>query len=411
MPMLERKMWRLCLALAAFINYGNAKLGCKNMKGEDVDWFAAIKLPPGIDERKGKSFVYFDSTQDGWKMSPEAIDSNKSAIGATINQIYGMDKKNTFTIAYNDDSPVKAVDSNRGHSKGVAAFDADVGFWMIHSIPNFPPLRKYDYPKSGTRFAQSILCLSLSTNALEDLGQYMRYAQVTPFLSNLPDSFKVVAPSLEDVVNKRSLSSADTVFTTIRGIETLNGKKAKGFSKHKKFGADLWYDFIAPNLKTPMAVETWRSGSGKDVGTKCGKKQNVYDVNTVTVLGKTFLNTNDHSKWGVSMDPDVPAVCIGDVNRQVSDIFPSNMYGNATDMMVLHLSGRSTNVVVALFALRIQNSGRRFTGPSADTRIVELEILHINVFSINRRDYQRLPSICPLLKKLNMANNFSSAKG
>ncbi|KIH43783.1 hypothetical protein ANCDUO_26205, partial [Ancylostoma duodenale] len=95
--------------------------------------FAAIKLPPGIDERKGKSFVYFDSTQDGWQMSPEAIDSNKSAIGATISQIYDMDQKNTFTIAYNDDSPVKAVESNRGHSKGVAAFDSDVGFWMVTS--------------------------------------------------------------------------------------------------------------------------------------------------------------------------------------------------------------------------------------------------------------------------------------
>ncbi|KIH61475.1 deoxyribonuclease II [Ancylostoma duodenale] len=233
-------MWKVCLALAAFINYGNAKLGCKNMNGEDVDWFvindtvyghsfcidllhrfAAIKLPPGIDERKGKSFVYFDSTQDGWQMSPEGIDSNKSAIGATISQIYDMDQENTFTIAYNDDSPVKAVYSNRGHSKGVAAFDSDVGFWMVHSIPNFPPLtmvpgvtmstyesiklkvtstivvviralKKYDYPKSGSRFAQSILCLSLSTNALEDIGQYMRFAQVTPFLTNLPDSFKVV---------------------------------------------------------------------------------------------------------------------------------------------------------------------------------------------------------------------------
>ncbi|EYC35768.1 hypothetical protein Y032_0986g3296 [Ancylostoma ceylanicum] len=317
-PTLEQKMWKFCLTIAAFISYGNARLGCKNMNGEDVDWFAAIKLPPGVDERKGKSFVYFDSTQDGWEMSPEAIDSNKSAIGATINQIYGIDKMRTFTIAYNDDSPVKAVDSNRGHSKGVAAFDNDVGFWMVHSIPNFPPLKKYDYPKSGTRFAQSLLCLSLSTNALEDVGQYMRFAQVTPFLSNLPDSFKVVAPSLVDVVNKKSLSNSDTIFTTIRGLETLDGKRARGFSKHKKFGADLWYDFIAPNLKTPMAVETWRSGSGKDVGTKCGKKENVYDVNTVNILGKTFLNTNDHSKWGVSMNRDVPAVCIGDVNRQRS---------------------------------------------------------------------------------------------
>ncbi|EPB76495.1 deoxyribonuclease-2 domain protein [Ancylostoma ceylanicum] len=177
---------------------------------------------------------------------------------------------------------------------------------------------KYDYPKSGTRFAQSFLCLSLSTNALEDVGQYMRFAQVTPFLSNLPASFKVLAPSLVDVVNKKSPSKSASDFTTIRTIVTLNGKKAKGFAKGKKFGADLWYKFIAPNLKTSMAVETWRGGNAEDVGTTCGNKQNVYDVSSVTVLNTTFANSMDHSKWGVSMEQKIPAVCIGDVNRQVS---------------------------------------------------------------------------------------------
>ncbi|KAL6728580.1 hypothetical protein Aduo_010342 [Ancylostoma duodenale] len=311
-------MWRLCLTFVAFINHGNARLGCKNMQGEDVDWFAAIKLPPGADERKGRSFVFFDSTQYGWKRSLQPVDSKKSAIGATISQIYEVDKKKTFTIAYNDDSPVKTVDSGRGHSKGVAAFDSDVGFWMVHSVPNFPPIKKYDYPESGTRFAQSFLCLSLSTNALEDVGQYMRFAHVTPFLSNLPASFEVVAPPLVDVVKKRPLSKSSTDFTTIRTIVTLGGKKAKGFAKSKRFGADLWYKFIAPNLKTSMAVETWRSGSGKDVGTTCGGKQNVYDVSIVSVLNATFPSSKDHSKWGVSMKQMVPAVCIGDLNRQVS---------------------------------------------------------------------------------------------
>ncbi|KIH61477.1 hypothetical protein ANCDUO_08253 [Ancylostoma duodenale] len=68
---------------------------------ETLDWgaktckekmFAAIKLPPGADERKGRSFVYFDSTQYGWKRSLQPVDSKKSAIGATISQIYEVDK-------------------------------------------------------------------------------------------------------------------------------------------------------------------------------------------------------------------------------------------------------------------------------------------------------------------------------
>ncbi|KAK6741594.1 hypothetical protein RB195_009453 [Necator americanus] len=298
--------------------YGDANLGCKNMEGDDVDWFAAIKLPSKGDTLKGKGFVYFDTAQNDWKMSTEPVDSVKSAIGATVNQLYNIDKRNTFTIAYNDDSPVAKAESGRGHSKGVAVFNGEIGFWLIHSVPNFPPIKNYSFPQSGEKYAQSFLCLTLSVDMLEDVGQYMRFAQVTPFLSNLPELHKILAPSLVDVVNKKSLPRSATVFTTIRSIQTLGGKKAEGFSKHKKFDKDLWHDFIAPNLKTSMAVETWRSGGANDVGSQCGMKLDVYDISNVTVLGKSFANSQDHSKWGASMNSEVPAVCIGDVNRQVS---------------------------------------------------------------------------------------------
>ncbi|RCN28119.1 deoxyribonuclease-2 domain protein [Ancylostoma caninum] len=179
----------------------------------------------------------------------------------------------------------------------------------------------YDFPKSGSLNAQSFLCLSLSVNFLDEIGQYMRFAHVAPFLSNLPEFHKIIAPSLVDVVAKRSLPNSATVFKTIRELETLNGTKAKGFSKNKKFGQDLWYNFIAPTLKTSMSVETWRKGSGKDIGSQCSKnkmRQNVYDVEVVKLLEKSFSYSKDHSKWGVSVNANVPAVCIGDINRQES---------------------------------------------------------------------------------------------
>ncbi|RCN23944.1 deoxyribonuclease II [Ancylostoma caninum] len=310
-------MLRALLVFAALASYCSAKIGCKNMKGKDVDWFAAIKLP-NMDENKGFSFVYFDSTQSGWKKSPELINSTDSAIGATINQIYKSDKKRTFTVAYNDDCPGKDVDSGRGHSKGVALFDEKMGFWMLHSVPNFPPIDKYDYPESGSKYAQSFLCLSLDANFLPDIGEYMRFAQVTPFITNLPKYHEALAPVLMSVVNRKSLTRSDTIFTTIRGIQTVDGKKVKAFSKHKKSNFDLWNDFVALNLKTDMAVETWRNGAAKDVGTQCGTDRKVFDITSVTIMNLGYSSSKDHSKWGVSMKEKVPVVCIGDVNRQQS---------------------------------------------------------------------------------------------
>ncbi|KAK6741661.1 hypothetical protein RB195_009498 [Necator americanus] len=312
------EMLLLLSLIVAFNGYAEARLGCKNMRGKDVDWFVAIKLPAREDEMEGRGFVYFDETQLNWKMSPEPIDSVESAIGATVDQLYDMNERSTFAIAYNDNSPKGETGGGRGHSKGVAVFDKKVGFWLIHSVPKFPPINKYSFPRSGEKFAQSFLCLTLSVDMLEDVGQYMRFAQVTPYFFNLPELHEFMAPSLLDVVSKKSLPRSATAFSTIRSIKTLGGKQAEAFSKHKKFGKDLWHDLIAPVLRTPMVVETWRGGSAKDLGTQCHIKQNVYDVNVVSLLGNSFENSQDHSKWGVSMRSGIPAVCIGGINRQVS---------------------------------------------------------------------------------------------
>ncbi|KHJ88595.1 deoxyribonuclease II, partial [Oesophagostomum dentatum] len=294
-------------------------LRCTDLKIIRYFRFVALKLPPRADTSKGYSFVYFDSTQTEWKKSTELINSTKSAIGATVNQIYGKDKGRMFRIAYSDDSPVREAEGGRGHSKGVALFDENTGFWLLHSVPNYPLLNKYGYPVNGTKYAQSFLCLSLDADVLPEIGQYMRFAQVTPFMANLPSFFKKLAPVLQDVVGKKSLGRSDTIYKFSANIKTLEGKEITIFSKHKKFKLDIWHDFIAQTIKAPMAVETWRKGAGKDVGARCDEdKYHVYDITSLVVLGTKYTYTNDHSKWGVSLKKQVPIVCIGDVNRRES---------------------------------------------------------------------------------------------
>ncbi|VDM82948.1 unnamed protein product [Strongylus vulgaris] len=139
LPQEMTKMLWLYLQFLILVSCTSAKLGCKDMDGKDVDWFAVIKLPQGIVDKEGKHFVYIDPQQDNWTLSASPISDKTSAIGATISQFYGINKNNTFAIAYNDNIPgKKTANSQRAHSKGVAVFDAEFGFWMIHSTPNFP---------------------------------------------------------------------------------------------------------------------------------------------------------------------------------------------------------------------------------------------------------------------------------
>uniref|UniRef100_A0A914RU99 Deoxyribonuclease II n=1 Tax=Parascaris equorum TaxID=6256 RepID=A0A914RU99_PAREQ len=74
-------------------------------------------------------------------------------------------------MLYNDEHPeIDKTDSHRGHAKGVAVFNRDSGFWLIHSVPNFPSIRHYAYPPSGYRNGQSFLCITLKSGSLSALG-------------------------------------------------------------------------------------------------------------------------------------------------------------------------------------------------------------------------------------------------
>ena len=57
---------------------------------------------------KGFGYAYLDETTDGFKLSKFAVTDTKSAMGATLQQVYGNAKTQENEMAYifyNDESP------------------------------------------------------------------------------------------------------------------------------------------------------------------------------------------------------------------------------------------------------------------------------------------------------------------
>ncbi|WKX91994.1 hypothetical protein Q1695_010209 [Nippostrongylus brasiliensis] len=310
---------RLQLLFFCSVTHIEGWIGCRGLQGEQVDWFVVYK-PPTTNRSEAK-FYYADADHSSFKLSSLSIDNKATAVGATLQPFYEHNKGH-FVFAYSDDSPTKKADSHRGHAKGVVLFDNDSGFWVIHSVPNFPPLGTYSYPETGMKFGQTILCLTLPTGSLGDVGDHLRYIQATPYFSNLPDHFRLSFPVLLNIVKKKSLSRADTKFTKIAQLNTVRGLPLISFAKHKKFGKDLWFDLVAPELGANLAVESWLNGGADDLDSTCTKRTSVYDVTSVTLPDVSFNSTRDHSKWAVADEADggKSYVCIGDMNRQKSQL-------------------------------------------------------------------------------------------
>lgn len=320
----------LCIASAL------GAVTCRNRYGTAVDWFVAYKVPR-IDYNSalpGSSLLYADSNSLAWG-TVENINSSDCSVTSTLTQYYdALNDLETFYMLYNDEhADGGKKDFLRGHAKGVAVFDSQSGFWLIHSVPNFPSVTSYKYPISGLRNGQSFLCITLNAESLPTFAKQMTYIQPSIYSSQLPLLLAARYPELQSVIAMKPLPKKATVFHSIQPVSSLDGLQFVIFAKHKKFGKDLYADLLAPYLKSSFYVETWMNGPG-DLHSTCNASYKVLNVLTVGLDSFIFPNSKDHSKWAVSTDPSKPFICVGDINRQISQTLRS---GGTTCLLNEHV--------------------------------------------------------------------------
>ncbi|GMT04424.1 hypothetical protein PENTCL1PPCAC_26598, partial [Pristionchus entomophagus] len=303
----------------------DAAISCKNLQGKDVDWFMAYKLPSKVkDSESGRNFAYIDKFNPNWTISTEPIESLKSAIGATIGQLYGGNDKKLMYAMYNDDAPhTTKTEGYRGHIKGVIAFDSNNGFWIQHSMPNFPPSpneEEYSYPETATKYGQTMICMSMKSSDLNDIIEQLRYMMINAYSFNIPEEFNTKYENLTSVIADRtSLNTRkEKEFSSKKELKTVGGQTFTSFAKHRNLDADLWRDLIAMDEKVPISVETWLNGAAKNMDSTCSTDVTVLDISSIDLNGNTFKSSKDHSKWGISNDSKKPLICVGDINRQES---------------------------------------------------------------------------------------------
>lgn len=178
------------------------RLGCRDEDGKLIDWFYLYKLPNKFDglrskesKNEGLSYLYITpSSMSQWTLSERFINESTSMPGATLSFVYKkQDVDNNLVMMYNDEPTNGKTDGSRGHTKGVVVANDISGFWLVHSVPKFPPALEegqYDYPKSGTIYGQSFICISFTGDQLGKVGNQLKLNEPHFYSSHVPKHLK-----------------------------------------------------------------------------------------------------------------------------------------------------------------------------------------------------------------------------
>jgi len=295
-------------------------LSCIGDNEQEVDWYIAYKLPGKEDpDFNGYGYVYMDSKSNGFQLSKEPTYDTHSCMGATLQPVYNGVKNQRDDLAYifyNDHSPKGKEYSSNGHSKGVVAFTTNSGFWLIDSVPQYPPYIRdnYTYPETGSIYGQMFLCVSFDVSQFDAIGKQLRFIGPRIHDSKLPNQMAQSVPNIKSLLQDKVIHGQP--YKNVVKLTSKSGKSFIHFAKNKKFGEDLYSEFVAPELKSNLLTETWQRG--KKVHDPLCQGYTVEDVSSIKILNTyEFESSQDHSKFAFSKS-DNHYVCVGDINRMTS---------------------------------------------------------------------------------------------
>lgn len=316
MTALHQVIWvSAMLAFTFTLRAAGGSIGCKDLDGNNVDWFYVYKIPMIKESKlpliqKGVAFYYLDVNQQTFQLSNLAMSDQDNPVARTLNQTYNQQDE-LASVMYNDEWPDGRKTEARGHTKGVVAFNSNTGFWLIHSVPKFPSNSSYSWPSNALDNGQSMLCVTFSSSSMEDIAKQMMYTYPYVYSKNLPSDLLALAPTFAEVTKGHHVKGP--VWTNKVTLSSKQGQLFVHYAKFTKFYDDLYVEFVAPDMKSNLETETWRNGRNP-LESNCSSSFDVKNIQEISFPEVDFPSTKDHSKIAIA-DDSLQMICVGDINR------------------------------------------------------------------------------------------------
>lgn len=118
-------------------------------------------------------------------------------------QLYkNLDVNNVAYAAYSDQPPTTSDKSSYAHAKGVMATDSSQGFYLIHSMPQWPNARSQGAgPFPDFTYGQSLMCITFPASRFEQLAQLQIIAHSYVYDSLISSNMKSMLPSFNSYLS------------------------------------------------------------------------------------------------------------------------------------------------------------------------------------------------------------------
>ncbi|XP_042322061.1 deoxyribonuclease-2-beta [Sceloporus undulatus] len=316
-------LWNLSLLLLGpTLPLWATDISCINQDGKPVDWYILYKFPKHMhygSSGTGLQYMFMDSLTPVWKQSEYFINMTESALGQTLQQLYQAykSKKNsTAYVIYNDGPPNKMNYSwTHAHSKGFLVLDQYQGFWVIHSIPEFPPFPEdgYSYPSTGKYNGQTVICLTFRRDQFAEIDKQLLCYNPNIYNCSIPKALHTELFNLQKLCTGSKLPSVPWK-QRLTKLQSAQGETVFSFAKTHSYHEEIYAAWMAQKLKTDFLIESWKR-KGHGLFSNCSLPYHVYNINLIKMpWNSSFSSYYDHSKWCVSLKPEDQWTCIGDLN-------------------------------------------------------------------------------------------------
>ena len=290
---------------------------CRDPSGKEVDWYSIFLMSKSVSNDGSINYGYFDPSLN--ELAFYKYDENTFPPNHITKYITSNDSDFNYFL-WNDDKKVKGGSSEtasrtKAHAKGTLIYDANLGSFLLHSLPRFPTRTSdnqilTELPSNTGAYGQSFLCITITRSTAEIIGQMLNCINVN--VNKAVDSDRVNTyyqnEWFTNLINNKMDNSCS--LQHIKGIRSKNGVDFTFFGKNYKNKVIPYDTTLREFYNDDFYVRTWSRPSPAPAQYDTYSLVNVLEVK----FGSYSYHANkEHSKWAITQNKNI--VCFGDLNH------------------------------------------------------------------------------------------------